>query len=91
MMKDQLAELKQYCEAEGRDFSKMDITLLMPAAYMNIGERPPWALNASLGDAGDLIPQYEEVGVTRLILGLDDMTDAKGFDRIEVAAQSLRL
>jgi probable F420-dependent oxidoreductase len=90
-VKDQLKELKEFCDAEGRDFSKMDITLLMPAVYMNIGERPPWALAGSLGAASDLIPQYAEYGVTRLVVGLDDMTDQKAFHRIEEAAKGLGL
>ncbi len=91
-MKEQLAELRQYCQEEGRDFSAMDITLLLPAVYLNIGERPPWALEGStLGNARDLIPQYEEIGVTRIILGLDDMTDAEGFKRIEETAKAVGL
>jgi probable F420-dependent oxidoreductase len=90
-VKDQLKELKEFCDAEGRDFKKMDISLLMPAVYMNIGERPPWALAGSLGAARDLIPQYAEYGVTRLVVGLDDMTDEKAFDRIEEAAKALGL
>lgn len=90
-MRDQLQQLKAYCKEEGRDFDGMDITLLLPAAYMNIGERPPWALEESLGDASDLIPQYEDAGVTRLIVGLDDMTDEKSFARLEEAATALQL
>lgn len=86
-----LGQLKEFCAAEGRDFAKMDITLLVPAAYLNIGERPPWALAASLGDAAELIPRYAATGINRLILGLDDMTDEKSFARIEETAKAIGL
>ena len=90
-MRDQLGELKALCGASGRDYSELDITLLVPAAYLNVGERPPWALGNSLGDAQDIVPEYEEVGVTRLILGMDDMTDDKSFARVEEVAMALAL
>lgn len=90
-IREQLEELKEYCKAAGRDFEAMDITLLVPAAYLNIGERPPWALENSMGDAQELIPQYAEAGVTRLIIGLDDMEDERSFERIEHAAIALEL
>ncbi|MFV8817112.1 TIGR03619 family F420-dependent LLM class oxidoreductase [Haliea sp. E17] len=90
-VREQLAQLREYCAQAGRDASAMDISLLVPAAYINIGERPPWALETSLGDARDLLPAYAEAGVTRLILGLDDMTDDTAFKRIEQAAVALTL
>ncbi len=90
-VREQLATLREFCDEAGRDFAAMDITVLIPAAYMNIGERPPWALEVSLGDARDLLPEYAEAGVGRLVVGLDDMTDDASFARIEQAAQALGL
>ncbi len=87
----QIRQYREYCEEQGREFDNMDISLLMPAAYMNIGERPPWALAESLGEAAELIPQYEEAGVGRLIVGLDDMTDETAFARLEETAAALGL
>lgn len=92
-MRDQLRQLKQYCADLGRDFAKLDITLIVPAINFGVGERPSFFGNheAQPKNAAELIAEYEEAGVKRLIVGLDDMTDAKSFARIEQAAKGLGL
>jgi probable F420-dependent oxidoreductase len=90
-MRDQLSELKAYCEEAGRDFRAMDITLLLPASGLGIGDKAPWAVDLEVKDPQEAIAQYEAAGVTRIIIGLDDMTDERAFARIEEAAKGLGL
>lgn len=89
--RDQIAQLREMCAAAGRDFSKMDITLLIPAINLGIGERPPWASDMTVHDKDEAVAAYEAAGVNRMILGLDDMTDEKSFDRITELATALKL
>jgi probable F420-dependent oxidoreductase len=90
-MRDQLGELKGYCDEAGRDFSAMDITLLLPASGLGIGEKAPWAVDLDVKDPAEVVGQYEAAGVKRIIIGLDDMTDDRAFGRIEEAAKGLGL
>lgn len=92
-MKEQLGQLKEMCAEAGRDFDAMDITLIVPAVSFSVGEVPSFfeGLEAEQKDAAELIGEYEEAGVKRLIVGLDDMTDDKAFGRIEQAAKGLGL
>jgi probable F420-dependent oxidoreductase len=90
-MREQLAELKVYCDEAGRDFSAMDITLLLPASSLGLGEKAPWAVDLDVSDPQQVVGEYEEAGVGRIIIGLDDMTDRRAFGRIEDAARGLGL
>ncbi len=92
-MRDQLKELKELCDAAGRDFEKMDISLIVPAINLGVGERPSYfaGLQADPKNASELIAEYEEAGVKRLLVGLDDMTDDNAFKRLEQAAKGLGL
>ena len=92
-MRDQLKQLKELCDAAGRDFEAMDITLIVPAVSLGVGEIPSFfkGHEAQPRNAGELIAEYEEAGVTRIIVGLDDMTDEASFKRLEDAAKGLRL
>jgi probable F420-dependent oxidoreductase len=92
-MREQLGLLRRLCEAKGRDFKRMDITLIVPAISFGLGERPSFfgEHEATPRNASELIAEYEEAGVTRLIVGLDDMTDDAAFARIEKAARGLGL
>lgn len=89
-IKTQLAELKSYCDAAGRDFARLDISLLVPLISFGIGERPSWGYDAKVGDPQELVGLYAEAGVKRLIIGLDDMVDDRAFARLDEAAQVLR-
>ncbi len=92
-MKQQLDELRGLCEQQGRDFAALDITLIVPAISFGVGPLPPWGAGAYAdlkpGDAADLIGQYAEAGVTRLLVGLPDMEDERAFDVLEEAAVGL--
>ncbi len=71
----------------------MDITLIVPAINFGVGERPSFfvGLQEDKRNAGDLLAEYEDAGVNRIIVGLDDMTDDKSFARIETAARGFGL
>jgi probable F420-dependent oxidoreductase len=94
-MKVQLAELKAQCEDRGRDFDALDISLIVPAISFGIGELPPWAAEAYAHlkprEARDVIAEYEEAGVKRLLIGLSDMVDDGAFKLLEEAAKGLGL
>lgn len=92
-MREQLALLQEMCAEAGRDFSRLDITLIVPAISFGLSERPSFfgEHEAKPKNARELIAEYEEAGVTRLIVGLDDMTDERAFERIEKAARGLGL
>jgi len=90
-MRDQLAELRGYCDEAGRDFASLDITLLLPASGLGIGEKAPWASDLEVRDPQEAVAEYAAAGVGRIIVGLDDMTDARSFERIAEAARGLGL
>ena len=70
----------------------MDISLIVPGINFGIGEMPPWAdKDQKPQDPKQLIADYEEAGVQRILVGLDDMTDDASFKRIEDAAKGLGL
>ncbi|TAK99486.1 MAG: TIGR03619 family F420-dependent LLM class oxidoreductase [Rhodospirillaceae bacterium] len=92
-MKDQLRQLKEYCDAAGRDFDAMDISLIVPAINLGVGDRPAFfaGLEETPKDAAQLIGEYEEAGVKRIIVGMNDMTDESSFKALEKAAKGLGL
>jgi probable F420-dependent oxidoreductase len=91
-MREQLATLKGFCEERGRDFAKLDITLLVPAISLGVGERPTFfAHEANPRPAAELIADYADAGVGRIIVGLPDMTADTGLKTLETAAKGLNL
>jgi probable F420-dependent oxidoreductase len=90
-MRDDLARLKQLCAETGRDFEAMDITLIVPAISFGLGERPEWAYDLPTHDKDELLAQYKESGVNRLIIGMDDMVDDTSFKNLEVVAKGFGL
>jgi probable F420-dependent oxidoreductase len=92
-MKAQLAELRGHCEAAGRDFARLDITLIVPAISFGVGELPPWGAEAYADlkpvDPVELVAAYADAGVTRLLVGLPDMEDDRAFATLEEAAVGL--
>lgn len=94
-MKQQLGQLREYCDEAGRDFSALDISLIVPAISFGVGELPPWGAKAyddlKPVDARDLVAEYEDAGVGRILVGLPDMEDDASFGRIEDAAKGLGL
>lgn len=93
--KAQLEELRGYCDQEGRDFAKLDISLIVPAISFGVGELPAWGANAyddlEPVDAQQLLADYQAAGVGRILVGLPDMEDDASFGRIEEAAKGLGL
>jgi len=92
-MKQELDTLKELCEARGRDFETLDITLLVPAVNLGVGEAFASfnGLKADPKNAGELIAEYEEIGVQRMIVGLVDLTPESGMKVLEDAAKGLKL
>ncbi len=93
VMKGHLATIKGHCDENGRDFSKLDITLIVPAAILGVGEAfaSMGAMDKTPQDPQRLIAEYEEAGVTRIIVGLVDYTEESGLSHLERAAKGLRL
>jgi hypothetical protein len=89
--RDDLARLRQLCAESGRDFSAMDITIVVPAIMMGLGERPEWAYDLAIQDKDELLAGYEAAGVNRLIIGIEDMVDDSAFANLEVIAKGLYL
>jgi probable F420-dependent oxidoreductase len=91
-MKEQLGQLKTYCDEAGRDFSKMDITLIVPAISFGLGEKPDWGIDEiEQHDPAELVAAYEDAGVGRLIIGMNDMVDDSAYRNLEEVAQGLNL
>lgn len=94
-MREQLGQLRTYCEEAGRDFSALDISLIMPAISFGVGELPPWGAEAyddiEPVNAQELLAEYEAAGVTRILLGLNDMEDDSAFRTLEDAAKGMGL
>jgi hypothetical protein len=95
MMCEQLAMLRGFCEEEGRDFAALDISLIVPAISFGVGELPPWGAKAydelKPVNAKELLAEYEEVGVKRILVGLNDMEDDGAFKTLEDAAKGMGL
>ena len=72
---------------------RLDITLIVPAATLGVGEAfaSMGAMDKTAQDARRLIDDYEEAGVTRIIVGLVDYTEESGLRHLERAAKGLRL
>jgi probable F420-dependent oxidoreductase len=92
-MRQELDILKELCEARGRDFNKLDITLLVPAVNLGIGEAFASfkGLKAEPKNAGELIAAYEEIGVQRMIVGVVDLTAESLGKVLENVARGLKL
>jgi hypothetical protein len=69
-MKENLATLKRECAAIGRDFSKLDITVMGPA-------------HTDRGEAGDEMMELAELGVGRYVFALGTLTPENYQKRLE--------
>lgn len=94
-MREQLAMLRGFCAEAGTDFDRLDISLIVPAISFGVGELPPWGANAyddlKPVNAGELLAEYEEAGVNRILVGLNDMEDDGAFKTLEDAARGMGL
>ena len=89
--RDDLARLRQLCAESGRDFAAMDITIVVPAIMLGLGERAEWSYDLEIQDKDELLAGYEAAGVNRLIIGIEDMVDDSAFHNLEVIAKGLYL
>ena len=89
--RDDLARLRQLCAESGRDFDRLDITIVVPAISLGLGERPEWAYDLPVQDKDALLAGYAQAGVNRIILGVEDMVDDSAFANLEVIARGLGL
>lgn len=91
--RDQIGELRGYCEDAGRDFAAIDVSLIVPAISFGVGPLPPWGAGAyddlEPVDAKELLGAYEEAGVTRILLGMPDFEDDSAFDVLAEAADKM--
>lgn len=98
-IKQDLKELSDRCSESGRDFDELDITLLVPAVNLGVGaafatmgaDDEKGTLDRTSRDPGELLAEYEEAGVKRVIVGLVDMTADSGLRVLEDAATGLGL
>jgi probable F420-dependent oxidoreductase len=92
-MKAELATLKALCEERGRDFAAMDISVVLPASQLGAGDgfASMGTLAVEPADARDLIGQYREAGVHRIVLGLVDLTEDNYRPVLERAGRAVGL
>ena len=89
----ELETLRGFCEQQGRDFEAMDISIVIPASQLGVGEdfASQGELEVMPVDAGKLIADYRKAGVHRIVLGLVDLTEENYLDVLERAAQAMAL
>lgn len=67
----------------------------MPAISFGVGELPPWGANAyddlEPVNPRELIAEYAEAGVKRILVGLNDFEDDSAFKAIEDVAKGMGL
>lgn len=94
-MKEQLAVLRGFCEEEGRDFAALDISLIVPAISFGLGPLPPWGAGAyddlKPRPPAELVAEYEEAGVGRILLGVPDLENEDAFAMLEDIAGGIGL
>jgi len=85
--------LRGYCAEAGRDFAKMDISIVMPAANLGVGEMfdSAGALDRTPQDAKRTIADYEAAGCHRMVVGLVDLTHGNYVSVLTTAAKGLGL
>jgi len=84
----ELANLRAYCEEQGRDFEAMDISIVLPASQLGVGDdfASQGTLEVEAADVPQLIEAYREAGVGRMVLGLVDLTQENYVDVLERAS-----
>lgn len=92
-MAEDIATLRTLCEERGRDFDAMDISLLVPGVNLGIGEayESMDGIEQDVRDTSEMIAQYEEAGVTRIIVGLVDLELGSWEHVLQEAADGLGL
>jgi probable F420-dependent oxidoreductase len=89
----ELKILKELCDAAGRDFARLDITVILPCASLGLGEVTGalGEMQAAPRNAQELIAEYAEAGVGRVLIGFGELTREDGVKVLEDAARKLGL
>jgi probable F420-dependent oxidoreductase len=84
----EMALLRGFCEEQGRASDAMDISIVLPASQLGVGEdfASQGALEIVPVDAGKLIDEYQAAGVSRIVLGVVDLTADNYSEVLERAA-----
>ncbi|MDG2004692.1 MAG: LLM class F420-dependent oxidoreductase [Novosphingobium sp.] len=92
-MTEQLGQLRGFCAEQGRDYEALDISLIVPAISFGVGPLPPWGANAyddlEPVNPQELLAEYQEAGVGRILIGLPDLEDDSAFDLLEEVAAGM--
>jgi len=89
----ELEVLKGFCEKQGRDFGAMDISIVIPASQLGVGDdfASQGNLKVEPVDARQLVADYRKAGVHRIVLGLVDLTGENYAEVLERAAAAMTL
>jgi probable F420-dependent oxidoreductase len=89
----ELAVLKRFCEERGRDFGELDISIVLPASQLGVGDdfASQGSLQVEAVDPARLAAEYREAGVHRIVIGLVDLTEENYVAVLERAAAGLGL
>ncbi len=91
-MKQHLSTLKRLCEERGRDFARMQISLIVPGITLGVlSGAVPWmkGMDTTPRNTGELLAQYEEAGVHRILVGFPDLMPETASRTLEQAAKAL--
>jgi len=89
----ELKVLRSLCEERGRDFGAMDISVVIPASQLGVGDdfASQGNLEVEAADPARLAAEYAEAGVQRIVIGLVDLTKDNYEAVLERAAEGLGL
>jgi alkanesulfonate monooxygenase SsuD/methylene tetrahydromethanopterin reductase-like flavin-dependent oxidoreductase (luciferase family) len=92
-MAEELEVLKGFCEEQGRDFGAMDISIVIPASQLGVGDdfASQGNLKVEPVDARQLVADYRKAGVHRIVLGVVDLTEENYAEVLEGAAAAMTL
>jgi probable F420-dependent oxidoreductase len=92
-MSAELSVLRRFCEEQGREAAAMDISIVIPASQLGVGEdfASQGALEIVPIDPAKLIDDYAAAGVDRIVLGLEDLTAENYRDVLQRAAEVMEI
>jgi probable F420-dependent oxidoreductase len=89
----ELETLRRCCADAGRDFDALEISIVLPAASLGVGEAfaSMGEMDRTAHDAKTLIAEYARVGAHRVVVGLVDLTTQNYAEVLQSAAEGLGL
>jgi probable F420-dependent oxidoreductase len=89
----ELEVLKGFCKEAGRDVDAMDISIVLPASQLGVGDdfESQGDLEIESADAEQLIADYRQAGVNRIVLGLVDLTEENYKEVLQRAAEVMEI